>query len=127
MPDKYEVDNGFDPTDASDGAADADGDGLSNAQEYTGGLNPFSADSDNDQIDDLWELTYGLNPLNPDDANMDLDDDTYTNLEEYLAGTDPTVNDAEPIPIIWYFSPVIIIAPIAGLLYIQRKNRQLMS
>lgn len=127
MPDKYEVDNGFDPTDASDGNEDADSDGLTNAQEYTGGLNPFSADSDNDMIDDLWELTYGLNPLNPDDANLDLDGDNITNLEEYLAGTDPTVRDVVPVPVVLYASPIILIAPIVGLLYIWRKNNQLIT
>jgi len=123
MPDKYEIDMGFDPTDPSDGNEDADQDGLTNSQEYSGGSNPFSADSDGDLIDDLWELTYGLNPLNPDDANLDLDGDSITNLEEYLAGTDPTISDVEPIPMIWYVSPVIVIAPIVGLLYIRRKSR----
>src|SRR5262249_2225995 len=33
---------------------------------------------------------YGLNPNNPSDANQDRDGDGYTNLEEYLNGTDPT-------------------------------------
>ena len=127
MPDKYEIDNGFDPTDPSDGNEDEDGDGLSNAQEYTGGLNPFSKDSDGDLIDDLWELTYGLDPLNPDDANLDLDGDDITNLEEYLAGTDPTVSDVEQVPMIWYVSSVIVIAPIVGLLYIRRRNKQLIT
>jgi len=126
MDDKYEIDMGFDPTDPSDGSLDADSDGLSNAQEYSGGLNPFSSDSDNDLMDDLWELTNGLNPL-VDDANLDPDEDNKTNLEEYLAGTDPQVKDVEPIPMIWFVSPVVVIAPIVGLLYLRRKNKQLLS
>ena len=48
------------------------------------------ADSDGDGMPDAWELQYGLNPLNPADATQDLDGDGSTNLEEYLAGTNPT-------------------------------------
>ncbi|MGY5859856.1 MAG: M28 family peptidase [Candidatus Thorarchaeota archaeon] len=127
MPDKYEVDMGFDPTDASDANEDADSDGLTNSQEYSGGLNPLSADSDGDLMDDLWELTYGLNPLNPDDAILDLDGDTISNLDEYLAGTDPTISDVEPVSLMLYVAPVIVIAPIVGLLYVWRRNRVSMS
>ena len=127
MPDNYELEMGFDPRDASDGNEDADLDGLTNAQEYIGGLNPFSADSDNDMIDDLWELTYGLDPLNPDDANLDLDGDGYTNLQEYLAGTDPTMAPVQEIRVEWYIYPSIVIAFIVGLLYIRKKNNEMIS
>jgi hypothetical protein len=127
MPDNYELDMGFDPRNPSDGNEDADMDGLTNSQEYTGGLNPFSADSDGDLIDDLWELTYGLNPLNPDDANLDLDADSYTNLEEYLAGTDPSVPDVVETPIILFITPVVVVALTAALLYIQRRNNQMIT
>ena len=126
MPDKYEIDMGFDPTDPSDGNLDADSDGLSNAQEYSGGLNPFSSDSDGDLMDDLWELTYGLDPL-VDDAQLDLDEDNITNLEEYLAGSDPQTSSLGQIPIIWFASPLLVIAPIVGLLYLRRRNNQLLS
>jgi hypothetical protein len=37
-----------------------------------------------------WEQSYGLDPLNAADANADSDGDGFTNLQEYLAGTDPT-------------------------------------
>ncbi len=47
-------------------------------------------DSDHDGMPDAWELRYGLNPHNPADATQDLDSDGYTNLEEYLNGTNPT-------------------------------------
>jgi len=127
MPDNYELAMGFNPRDASDGNDDADLDGLSNAQEYTGGLNPFSADSDSDLIDDLWELTYGLNPLNPDDANLDLDGDGYTNLQEYLANTDPTKPETLQIPLDWFIYPSIVIASTVGLLYIRKKNNEMIS
>ena len=37
---------------------------------------------------DAWEIAHGLNPtLN--DANLDPDHDGMTNLQEYIAGTDP--------------------------------------
>lgn len=126
MDDKYEIDMGFDPADPSDGNQDADEDGLSNAQEYTGGLNPFSSDSDGDQMDDLWELTNGLNPL-VDDAALDPDEDNISNLDEYLAGTNPHISDLEPVPMIWYVSPIVVIAPIVGVLYILRRNKLQMS
>jgi glucose/arabinose dehydrogenase len=40
MPDVYEIDNGFDALNAADAGLDADGDGLTNLQEYQGGTNP---------------------------------------------------------------------------------------
>jgi hypothetical protein len=126
MPDNYELEMGFDPTDPSDANLDADSDGLTNAQEYSGGLNPLSSDSDGDLMDDLWELTNGLNPL-VDDADLDPDGDEMSNLEEYIAGTDPHINDLEPQSMIWLVSPIVIIAPIAGLLYLRRRNDQMIS
>jgi hypothetical protein len=46
-------------------------------------------DSDQDGMPDVWEKRYGLNPRDPSDASADKDRDGYTNLEEYLNGTDP--------------------------------------
>jgi len=53
-----------------------------------------SADTDGDGMPDSWEIQYGLNRLSAADANQDLDGDGLTNLQEYLAGTDPTSSDA---------------------------------
>ncbi len=47
-------------------------------------------DADGDGMPDEWERRYGLNPNDPADANADKDGDGFTNLEEYLAKTDPT-------------------------------------
>lgn len=47
-------------------------------------------DTDRDGLPDAWEKQYGLNPNDPTDATADLDKDGYTNIEEYLNGTDPT-------------------------------------
>jgi len=46
-------------------------------------------DTDGDGIPDDWESANGLNPMDPADANQDPDSDGFTNLKEYLAGTDP--------------------------------------
>jgi len=67
--------NGARPIDAYDmGAYEYDGDVY---------------DSDGDQMVDNWETNYLLNPLNAADAAIDTDLDTYTNLEEYVADTNP--------------------------------------
>ncbi len=47
-----------------------------------------TADTDDDGVPDLWEVQHGTSPLVPD-ADQDPDRDGLTNLEEYLAGTDP--------------------------------------
>jgi len=47
------------------------------------------ADSDADGMPDEWEKKYGLNPNDPSDASKDADGDGYTNIEEYINGTDP--------------------------------------
>ena len=44
-------------------------------------------------LPDNWEKLYGLNPFDAtgsNGANGDPDGDGFTNLQEYIAGTDPT-------------------------------------
>jgi hypothetical protein len=43
-----------------------------------------------DGIPNGWKQQYGLNPLDPTVANADPDGDGLSNLQEFLAGTDPT-------------------------------------
>lgn len=62
----------------------ADSSAFSNAVMVT------SADADHDGMPDAYEASIpGLSPANAADANGDLDDDGVTNLNEFLAGTDP--------------------------------------
>jgi hypothetical protein len=56
-----------------------------------GGLGDSKLDIDGDGLPDLWERNYFGN-LNQG-ANDDFDGDGFTNLQEYLNGTDPTVRD----------------------------------
>jgi alpha-tubulin suppressor-like RCC1 family protein len=70
--------------------ADADGDGLTNIQEFRLGTDPLAHnDSDGDGMPDAWELQFGLNPA-VNDATGDLDGDGVDNLTEFLQGRDPT-------------------------------------
>ena len=54
---------------------DFDGDGISNAQEWAAGTNPYSIDTDGDGFTDLDELQDGSNPKQPcidvDDQEVD--------------------------------------------------------
>lgn len=50
-------------------------------------------DEDADGIEDDWELFYGLDPTNAADAAASGDDDGFSNLEEYIADTNP--NDGQ--------------------------------
>jgi hypothetical protein len=46
-------------------------------------------DSDSDGLPDAWETRYGLDPKNGGDAVGDLNGDGYTNIEEFVNGSDP--------------------------------------
>jgi hypothetical protein len=46
-------------------------------------------DTDHDGMPDNWETKHGLNPTSAGDGALDTDGDGYTNVEEYLNGTDP--------------------------------------
>jgi hypothetical protein len=48
-----------------------------------------SMDSDNDGIPDEWEAQYGFQNNNPNDALEDSDGDGLSNLQEFIAGTNP--------------------------------------
>jgi pectate lyase len=46
-------------------------------------------DSDHDGMPDEWEQLHNFKPSDPSDGPNDADSDGYTNIEEYLNGTDP--------------------------------------
>ena len=53
---------------------------------------PAPKDSDGDGIPDDWEIAHGLNPHDANDASAPSRcGDGYTNIEEYLNGTNPDV------------------------------------
>ncbi len=89
------------------GQHDDDGDGIGNSCDSCPQDINTNADSDGDGIDDVcdpdrdgdllpndWEELYGFNPDGNDlvnyETNLDPDLDGYTNLDEYIAGSDPT-------------------------------------
>jgi pectate lyase len=47
------------------------------------------ADTDNDGMPDAWELMHKFDPKNAADNALDADADGYTNVEEFLNGTNP--------------------------------------
>ena len=87
--------DGTDPLDPSDGGADWDGDGLTNAEEQSHGTDMTKADSDGDGLPDGWEVAHGLNPNNGGDANSDADNDGLTAAQEYAQGTNPNSADTD--------------------------------
>jgi len=74
------------PNVANPDQADLDADGLGNV---------CDADADGDGMPNDWEIANGLNPLSSFDQRADPDRDGFTNLEEYLFGTDPNVADTD--------------------------------
>ncbi len=50
--------------------------------------NPYS-DNDHDGMPNRWERDHGFNKNNASDGSQDRDGDGYTNLEEFLNGTQP--------------------------------------
>jgi hypothetical protein len=74
----------------SDSSTGSTGWSIDSVQVSSTSYSCLTIDSDNDGILDGWESLYGLNPNDPADAGDDDDADGMTNLQEYIAGTDPT-------------------------------------
>ncbi len=68
---------------------DSDGDGLSDAEEITGGTEYLLADTDGDGLTDWEEQLVGTNPNDPDTD----DDGVLDGVEVLEAGSDPSVRD----------------------------------
>ncbi|MCC6486170.1 MAG: CotH kinase family protein [Candidatus Hydrogenedentes bacterium] len=82
------------------GNPDSDGDGLTDGEEVTSeSTDPMDLDSDDDLLPDGWEVNHSLDPnsdAGDDGASGDPDADTYSNLDEYNAGTDPRSDGSFP-------------------------------
>ena len=83
----------FDDSDCDGSVADefpdADGDDLPDC---------VDEDSDDDGLPDAYEEEVGLDPEDGTDASSDEDGDGRTALEEFEAGTDPTVYEGPGVP-----------------------------
>ena len=53
------------------------------------GSSTAPSDRDRDGMPDAWETEHHLDPRNPNDSGTDRDGDGYSNIEEWLNGTDP--------------------------------------
>lgn len=119
IPDWYEMRHALQPGSLALAAADTDGDGLSNSQEFTRGSNPRLADTDGDGLNDNQETASnalnadsdgdGLSdfaeanapiPTNPNLA--DTDGDGVNDKTETRLGTDPTYNPSNNVAFVSY-------------------------
>lgn len=57
--------------------------------ELTFSPNAVPVDTDGDGMPDAWETAHSLNPKDANDGSADADKDGYTNVEEFLNGTNP--------------------------------------
>lgn len=92
MPDGWEVMHGFNPNDPADAYEDADGDGLTNLEEYLLGTDPNNPDTDGDGTWDGDEVDAGTDPNDPNDTpesgwvilTGDLEEDEPKNLNRTM-------------------------------------------
>ncbi|MBP9900080.1 MAG: DUF1800 family protein [Verrucomicrobia bacterium] len=121
IPDWYEMKYALQPGSPTLAAADLDGDGLSNLQEFQRGTDPRKSDTDGEGLSDLSEGYSSTNPLDadsdgdglsdyaevnapmPTNPNLaDTDGDGVRDRTEVLRGTDATYNPASSATFVSY-------------------------
>jgi hypothetical protein len=95
---------------------------ITNAATTSGALSSNAVltvliDTDGDHVPDEWEMAYNFSTNNAGDATVDTDGDTMTNLEEYIAGTDPRDEQS------YLKVDTISVAGSATLNFIARSNK----
>ena len=113
MVDKWEVDNGLNPTNAVDGGLDFDGDTLVNSNEYLLGTDLTNPDMDGDAVLDGWEYfgtsnsVYGNEPTIITNADSDADglldgvEMGITNSNGYITNPNSADTDHDGMPDAW--------------------------
>jgi VCBS repeat-containing protein len=77
---------------------DEDNDGVNSAEDAFK-FNPnYSSDTDGDGMADAYELEHSFDITNAGDKATDSDGDGISNLDEFLAGTNPRVNPNPGLP-----------------------------
>ncbi|MHA1880088.1 MAG: hypothetical protein ACTSYG_06790 [Candidatus Heimdallarchaeota archaeon] len=75
---------------------DNDKDSLADyLEECLYGTSTLENDTDSDSLPDYYEILYNLQPNNSSDALLDADLDGFTNLAEFLNGTNPIKQDTD--------------------------------
>lgn len=117
--------------------ADEDGDGIPDAIDNCPGTPPgepvdefgcsaSQRHSCGDDIPDSWRILYFGEVLCEGDgaADADPDGDGFTNLEEFLNGTDPFQDDSEGLGWWWLLIIVLLILIAVGVWYYKKKPEE---
>lgn len=95
LADRWELDEAGNLTTLTSRTQDADGDGLTNDQEYVAITKPTVADTDRDQVNDGVEVAIGTNPLVADSDSLasDLNQDGLIDSVGAQVGYQPDLQD----------------------------------
>ncbi|MDA8944545.1 tandem-95 repeat protein [Porticoccaceae bacterium] len=77
---------------------DEDNDGIASVDDAFKLNAAYSKDTDGDGMPDAYELEHGFDINNVGDKNTDSDGDNVTNIDEFIAGTNPRVNQSLGLP-----------------------------